>query len=744
MPPVSADMLIHLKDCDVQIVRGNRRYGVVFTDGSIKLPRSQWLAHGGWGLFTGLRAQTADYGALGCVPFTSYRAELRGVIEACSRAVDPIAIVVDNMAVCDGLAMLIDQVDLGHGKPPCMPSDDPMWEAVLQLLQRLPRRHVRCQWVPSHLLDDAHNAKLDAYLAEGGDIRLLQGNLQADILADKGAALLPPRSDLIAKERLAAKLASVAQSMQIMVWAAYRGYTSSQQELDGVSAIVQAERGLADHTPEYDYSDPFLQEFLAQEDVGAQTCHVEHEDYDPWAEEEENVVEEGSSPLGVGGGHPSADICRESKPDEPVRNDQTLATLEADPAQGKAEEEGNKTPSVSSALREFHASIVSKARYFPFTIDEEVKSAWKCRLKNDLSLVDVLTTVNLGKAAMEVSGGRKIFTNCLLLWAEPMLWTLQNVRWTIPVQTQTSSMRKRQTSMSWEEMAIFLSIFTNRAIGPLSAPLLLCAAIAKQMCKRLARFLEAFDGEGNVLPFTRFLTTMPSAGAAVTCGLANLQGVNRRIITEDFPGTAIGTATLLRFVANSKDRLCTPIPAYPRFRTPWEPSGRITTVEQMRSQAQRNAGRPSRLKADFQQGRTPHGQTRQNSMKGPCLFGCTSSAMTSSSGMAWYRVPAPSPWPGVKTGEILCRKCYLWGIANRKAAAARGSRKRAQPAVSSSVRGLQIGTMVRIAGLMHATRFNGCHAEVHTAEDDSGKVVVRVHDEQIRLDVSRLYVIAGS
>ena len=97
---------------------------------------------------------------------------------------DPIYIVLDNMAVCDGLAMLIDQVDLqpSADKPFIMPADDPMWEAVLELLQRLPNRHVRCQWVPSHLLNEGHGSKLEDYLAEGGDIRLLQSNLQADSL----------------------------------------------------------------------------------------------------------------------------------------------------------------------------------------------------------------------------------------------------------------------------------------------------------------------------------------------------------------------------------------------------------------------------------------------------------------------------------------------------------------------------------------------------------------------------------
>ena len=195
------------------------------------------------------------------------------------------------------------------------------------------------------------------------------------------------------------------------------------------------------------------------------------------------LAEEGSSPwplsccpvLGVGGGDPGPEIHRNVNGTD-GQNDGVAKSCTA-----KQEEETHVKSSVTSTPRDIHASIASKARYFSYILDEAVKSEWKCRLKANTTLVDVLQNANLGKAVMELSGGRKVFVKCLLMWAEPMVWALERVRWSIPMHTQTSAMGKRQTSMSWEEVAIFFSILTNRAIGPRYAPLLMCAAIAKHM-----------------------------------------------------------------------------------------------------------------------------------------------------------------------------------------------------------------------------------------------------------------------
>ena len=142
-----------------------------------------------------------------------------------------------------------------------------MWRAVLEILQNLPLDHIWCMWVPSHLLDPGKAALLEQFLAEGGDFRLLQGNLQADLLADKGAAMDARAKHLQDKEKLAAKLAGVVHTMQILIWAAFQGYIASDQETDAAQAMIQAELQLGQEFEEYEYEDPFLQEFLAQDDA---------------------------------------------------------------------------------------------------------------------------------------------------------------------------------------------------------------------------------------------------------------------------------------------------------------------------------------------------------------------------------------------------------------------------------------------------------------------------------------------
>ena len=99
----------------------------MFTDGSVAMPRSQWLVHAGWGIYTKDGALANDWGKLGGPPYTSYRAELRGVLEACSRAVAPIYIMCDNQAVVNKAIEILDEVYFpGSCTHPSKEAGDPM------------------------------------------------------------------------------------------------------------------------------------------------------------------------------------------------------------------------------------------------------------------------------------------------------------------------------------------------------------------------------------------------------------------------------------------------------------------------------------------------------------------------------------------------------------------------------------------------------------------------------------------
>ena len=83
------------------------------------MPRNPWLAHAGWGLFDGHDAAANDWESLEGPPFTSFRAELRAMVEAFSRAATPICVYCDNEAVVNKVIELLDEIYFnGKNKSP--------------------------------------------------------------------------------------------------------------------------------------------------------------------------------------------------------------------------------------------------------------------------------------------------------------------------------------------------------------------------------------------------------------------------------------------------------------------------------------------------------------------------------------------------------------------------------------------------------------------------------------------------
>ena len=191
-PPVEADLLINDESCTLKLNWAGRRYAVVFTDGSVKYAYHPWLAHAGWGIFAGTNSRANDWGCLEGPPFTSYRAELRGVVEACSRSSSPTWIICDNQAVCDQAAALMaknyalrstnpHQQDLLLTTPLDQPNPDAMWLALDAIISCAPPNFFRISWMPGHLLDTGKEDALEEYLLMGGTMQLAQGNKCADM-----------------------------------------------------------------------------------------------------------------------------------------------------------------------------------------------------------------------------------------------------------------------------------------------------------------------------------------------------------------------------------------------------------------------------------------------------------------------------------------------------------------------------------------------------------------------------------
>ena len=296
-PPVDAGMLITDTSAKLSRKWAGQTFRVIFTDGSIKNAKHPWLAHGGWVVFAGPNSLANDWGHLKGPPFSSYRAELRALIEAFSRATVPVWVVCDNKAVADQAAELlaknyatrkgvVGHPDLALVSPLDRPGYDPMWDAVDGIVSRSPLHFFKVSWIPGHLLDEGHESKLELFLQEGGLLEWAQGNKAADHCGEKGAQCGAPPTSMLWRDFLVTKLARTVQAMQVSIWAAFQGHLPSDldftaTEVSGLAEDINRNQDVEDC---FDLDDPFVQDFLAQEDedVGREEYEIDlFSEYDP-------------------------------------------------------------------------------------------------------------------------------------------------------------------------------------------------------------------------------------------------------------------------------------------------------------------------------------------------------------------------------------------------------------------------------------------------------------------------------
>ena len=128
-----------------------KRFIAVFTDGSAYCTASEWLAHGGWGVYTpGAQDNTA--GHLSGQPCTSYRAEGGAILDAVTRADAPICVICDNLSAVTNLSAIIEH----KGSKITWQSSDECadyWEAIARHIDANQDKCPTTKWMPSHLDD---------------------------------------------------------------------------------------------------------------------------------------------------------------------------------------------------------------------------------------------------------------------------------------------------------------------------------------------------------------------------------------------------------------------------------------------------------------------------------------------------------------------------------------------------------------------------------------------------------------
>ena len=389
-----------------------------------------------------------------------------------------------------------------------------------------------------------------------------------------------------------------------------------------------------------------------------------------------------------------------------------------------------QTSNVQTLLSATRASITSSAKFFPFVVPEEVKTNLSTKLKKGISCNDVVLRVKLGVAKYSDVVGKISTVKCLLKWVEPFIWFMTQLRWTKRMSPAASQAEKRTTSTSWLELACAASVLTGKMTAPVDATFMQACAVTKQLWAMLAPYFVVTDGDTFCSPLKKCISFTDYAGAAITCGVSSAQGVDRRCIWEDMPGCSIAVASLIKFASKSVDRLRTNIPVCKWWKVKWYPSGMLEAHQQLRQLSNVAPIYPNQMQVDHQRWKRRRPPMKV-ALTGPCIFGCTVSTKANPTSRAkerWCHVPSPSPWPGVASGEVLCMKCYSWGVGNPRA-----SMRRRKAAELPQDLTIKVGSLYEVTGLMNKIDLNGSVVKACARPDDPDRVLVKLGERILRL-----------
>ena len=179
---------------------------------------------------------------------------------------------------------------------------------------------------------------------------------------------------------------------------AFRGYIASDAEIEATKPSVLEEP--EEWNDFWDYDDPGLEHFLAQDD---------------------NLACQEDDDCTVAGEVPDTADTRQSIPARVQTN-------------------------ALSEVRAIRQTIARTAQHYPFVCLDEDKADWRISLRLTMSESDVMMNANLGRVVLVQPGCRKVYIKCQLSWIEPFPWTLQQLRWSQRVFRGATRVQTRRRS----------------------------------------------------------------------------------------------------------------------------------------------------------------------------------------------------------------------------------------------------------------------------------------------------------
>jgi len=211
-------------------VHADRRQLVVqgIHDGSNQNGTSRELARAGWGVFYAKGSQHNKASNLHGPVQTSYRAELRALLHVVKTASCRILVMCD----CKSVVTTFQAYQM-HGRRKCgaLQKED-LWVQIFDIMDGRDEI-VKAKWMPSHLDDPKnHDRKEKALASKIISEEDIEGNVEADKLADKGVNQHTCNKHHAAFARDRLEITVTVQKMMLMVWEAYLDNNNVAQEIN--------------------------------------------------------------------------------------------------------------------------------------------------------------------------------------------------------------------------------------------------------------------------------------------------------------------------------------------------------------------------------------------------------------------------------------------------------------------------------------------------------------------------------
>jgi len=227
----------------------------VYTDGSNQNGTSRELARAGWGVFYAEGSEFSKASKLHGPVQTSYRAELRALLHVVKCSSCRIIVMCD----CKSVVNTFNDYQLHGRRRIGTVQEEDLWMQIFDLVDGK-EEFVIAKWMPSHLDDPKKSEQKDKAIANGLiNEEDIEGNVQADKLADEGVKqhVCNKHHAAFASDRR--QITITVQKMMLTVWEAYLENNLLAQEING-------------------YDEQEVEAAMQQ----MQLCQEEYEDYDPF------------------------------------------------------------------------------------------------------------------------------------------------------------------------------------------------------------------------------------------------------------------------------------------------------------------------------------------------------------------------------------------------------------------------------------------------------------------------------